>query len=271
MSELDKLKERVHSLERFKRDVIIGVIVVGTCSAAFLSYQSYVAIPKAIEDSFKQTALNEAKDEAKQYLAEIEELLTETRKYEKNSKESSLLSYKYATSSEQKLKETKQLYEEARVSEDKFNRTLNETKTEIVKNVTESAAHEIKQFTADARTILNGLTDVEEAAKATKLIVENDCSSAIKFAIWYTAAFGVTRGAKWWELDPNQSSSLIISRIGSVELGSPTIFYYAEATDESKWVWKGDEKIEIEGDILEMKKRKLTKENGTYKLKLTCS
>jgi len=270
MIELEKLKEKVHTLERFKRDVIIGVVIVGACMVAFLGYQSFVAIPKAVEDSFKQKALDTAKEKANEHLDEILGLLNTAKKHEKAAFKASKLSEDYSSSAEQNQMSTRREYEEAKSSKAEFRLYLEKLTKATIEHVVQASSDEAERLTKDARAMLSRLSTIEGDAKNSPLTIENGCSSPIQIAIWYTAAYGVTRGGKWWTIEPNESSGLSVTGVGTVALGSPIIYYYAKTTDESDLVWNGDEKISIKGEYLDMKKTELTKENGKYKLNLTC-
>ncbi|MGD0021706.1 MAG: hypothetical protein ABSC54_05325, partial [Smithellaceae bacterium] len=65
------IKIRIQALERFVRDIKIILVIVGSCIVAFLGWQSYLGIPKAIDDAFKGTAIKSMNDQASKSLADI--------------------------------------------------------------------------------------------------------------------------------------------------------------------------------------------------------
>lgn len=66
------LEERVRKLERLLRDVSIAAIVIGLCITAFIGYQSYIGIPKAVQASFEASSAKEIEASAAEYLEKIE-------------------------------------------------------------------------------------------------------------------------------------------------------------------------------------------------------
>ena len=73
MTEIEEhsLEARLLKLERLFRDIKISLIIIGLCIAAFLGYQSYVGIPKAISESFNSSTIKEVEIQAAKYMTEI--------------------------------------------------------------------------------------------------------------------------------------------------------------------------------------------------------
>lgn len=84
------LQRRIASLERFKRDVAIASTIIGACIIAFLGYQAFVGIPKAVDDAIRENALATTAESA-------EALLNTVRSDAEEIKKLRALSGKYMT------------------------------------------------------------------------------------------------------------------------------------------------------------------------------
>ncbi len=236
--EINKLKEQVLELQRFRRDLLIISVVVGACVTAFLGYQSFVGIPRAVEDSFKEKALAEVSAKANERLDEIKAIAKKAANFEQMASQS------------QKT---------AKASADAVASLKNDLDARFNKK--------FKDLAQESARVLEKI----KASSTDKVFrFENGCKSPVKLAIWYRAAFGASYGAKWFKFSPDESSVLAKTGVGRVRLGFPEIYYYAEATDDSKRVWKGESSIYIEGKEYNMRKATFSDEGDEYKLKITC-
>jgi len=74
------LEERVRKLERLLRDVSIAAVVIGLCITAFIGYQSYIGIPKAVQTSFEASSAKEIEASAAEYLEKIKSFHNQSKK-----------------------------------------------------------------------------------------------------------------------------------------------------------------------------------------------
>lgn len=100
---------------------------------------------------------------------------------------------------------------------------------------------------------------------------ENQCSSPVKLALSYQDLSDQWRYAYWWNFQPNTSSYLASNGVNLMSNNS-YFYYYAEATDNSGYIWKGNKPLIFDGMILETKEIQLSKDSdGDWILTISCN
>lgn len=109
-----------------------------------------------------------------------------------------------------------------------------------------------------------------------EIVIENQCGHPVRVALlYYDATSGEWTTEWWWNYDPGERS---YAAAGGARLRSGNVddfYYYAESTDESGLVWRGDTEGEsngvrrdVAGESVVFRKR--TDRSGPIDLVLTC-
>lgn len=111
-------------------------------------------------------------------------------------------------------------------------------------------------------------TDVETLGHS--LVVFNETNHPVTLAIRYKHHSGNWTTDGWWDVDANDvTSGLITDEELEAILTEATLYYYAEATDESNWIWMGEHSFDFEDDNIMMIKTSLyLNSSGEYVLNI---
>ena len=101
------------------------------------------------------------------------------------------------------------------------------------------------------------------------IVVENQCSHPVRVAVRYSDAGGVWRSASWWALSGDTRTYLADSNDVRLTTAGATMFYYAETSDDSPLVWRGDTRVTVGDFSLPM--RRIDDANGDTEIVLSCN
>jgi len=81
------IEKRVEAIERLLRDAKITLAIVGACLVAFLGYQSFLGIPRAIVAGLQADAIIKLRKQATEAVNSIEDSASKAREAAKSSKD----------------------------------------------------------------------------------------------------------------------------------------------------------------------------------------
>ncbi len=96
----------------------------------------------------------------------------------------------------------------------------------------------------------------------------NECKHPVRLAIHYIDTKGVWKTDGWWNFTKGESNFLASNNGMRLSTNKSTLYYYAETTDNSNYVWKGNHNYSIDGQLLGM--RKIVDKNGDTDIPLKC-
>lgn len=100
--------------------------------------------------------------------------------------------------------------------------------------------------------------------------LKNQCSRPLHLALSYENEAGSRENIKWWNVDANASTYLLL---GDARLVSHNthFYYYAETTDDSGIIWKGDSLLDFDGMTLATQAEILSRDwEGDWVITLDC-
>ncbi|WP_444995601.1 DUF1036 domain-containing protein [Aliikangiella sp. IMCC44359] len=99
--------------------------------------------------------------------------------------------------------------------------------------------------------------------------VKNTCKYPIRVAIHYKNTSGSWVTKSWWEFQPNKSAKLM-SKNQYLLTGDSKIYYYAETTNRTNIVWKGNKTVQYIG-FKKYEMRSWDDFDGDTELELNCN
>lgn len=137
--------------------------------------------------------------------------------------------------------------------------------TDVVLNVKDGAVRDIKWGKNNAIVMPPGATatlvgeflaelsaELQKANNHFGFYVQNKCSHPVKLAITYKDVNGNMRSTGWWNFEPNTKSHLADAAGKRLATKSADWYFYAESTDKSGLVWKGNYTFSVERQPVSM-------------------
>lgn len=120
------------------------------------------------------------------------------------------------------------------------------------------------------------LEELASEVNRSRFTLENACDHPIQFALRFKNAQNEWEDAYWYKLAPNVKTRLINGSLADSDppilIKDRNIFYYAETTDSSSFIWSSNDLTKRLGDkTVKMRKIELNPpEDNGFSLRLTC-
>jgi hypothetical protein len=119
--------------------------------------------------------------------------------------------------------------------------------------------------------ILASFSTAAQAQLQRRIIIQNDCNSAIRLLIRHADGYRNWHMHGWVNIDPYETTGLTSRGQRLTQSDNHTLYFYAESTDSRGYLWDGDQYHEWNGVNYGLRRANVTAQGTELRTRITCS